>query len=56
MNMDVLASIGYVGVAVAGIVFLFLIDTLFRGLANRFAARPDQYLHRIATQLPRGCD
>jgi hypothetical protein len=55
MSMDVLSSQGIVGVAVAGLVALFLLDSILRGFANRFAARPDQYRCRIGTQLPRVC-
>jgi hypothetical protein len=55
MSMDVLTSLGFVGVALAGLVVLFLLDSMLRGFANRFAARSDLYRHRIGTQLPRVC-
>ena len=53
MSADVLWVLGYVGLGLLVAAVLLLLDTLFLGMANRFAGRADQYRHRIGTQLPR---
>ncbi|HEX3150080.1 MAG TPA: hypothetical protein VHR66_18530 [Gemmataceae bacterium] len=53
MSNDTLMVLGYVGIGVALVAILWLLDSLLLGLANHFANRSEEFQHRIGTQLPR---